>query len=58
MMMIMVIYIDITSSKVTKTILNSKFFAVDFGFKVLDSSFFSRWHLDFGFQSLVGLQLP
>ena len=56
-MMIMVIYIDITSSKVTKTILNSKFFAVDVRFKVLDSSFFSRWHLDFGFQSLVGLQL-
>ena len=37
----------------SKTVLDSGFHAVHFGFQLLDSSF-CKWNLDSGFQSLVG----
>ena len=41
----------------SKTVLDSGFHAVDFGFQLLDSSL-CRWNLDSGFQSLVGFRIP
>ena len=40
-----------------KTVLDSGFHAVDFGFQVLDS-WLCHWSLDSGFQRLVGFRIP
>ena len=41
----------------SKTVLDSGFHTVEFGFQVLDSSL-CKWSLDSGFQSLVGFRTP
>ena len=41
----------------SKTVLDSGFRTVEFGFQVLDSSL-CQWNLDSGFQSLVGFRTP
>ena len=41
----------------SKTVLDSEFHAVDFGFQVPHSSL-GLWNLDSGLQTLVGFQIP
>ena len=41
----------------SKTVLDSGFHAVDFGFQVLDS-WLCHWNLDSGFRRLVGFRIP
>ena len=49
--------IQVTSCKRIKTVLDSRFHAVDSGFHVLDSSL-CQWNLDSRFRSLMGLRNP